>query len=73
VRLRLRAHRGQLRAARRATTRVRRRLERVERLMKRWYLLPRKRGRTTIRVPGVPFADDLVERHFGPAALRVST
>ena len=30
--------------------------------------MPRKRGRTTIRVPGVRVADDLVERDFRPAA-----
>src|SRR3712207_4481229 len=29
-------------------------------------LVPRKRGRTTIRVPGVCVADDLVERRFRP-------
>lgn len=29
-------------------------------------LVPRKRGRTTISVPGVRVADDLVERHFRP-------
>lgn len=29
-------------------------------------LLPRKRGRTTIRVPGVRVADDLVKRQFRP-------
>lgn len=31
-------------------------------------LVPRKRGRTTVRVPGVRVADDLVERDFRPAA-----
>jgi putative transposase len=31
-------------------------------------LVRRKRGRTTIRVPGVRVADDLVERQFRPAA-----
>lgn len=31
-------------------------------------LVPRKRGRTTIWVPGVRVADDLVERDFQPAA-----
>jgi len=30
-------------------------------------LIERKRGRTTIRVPGVRVADDLVERRFRPA------
>ena len=29
-------------------------------------LVARKRGRTTIRVPGVRVADDLVERRFRP-------
>ena len=45
--------------------------KRVERLMKAAGisgLQQRKRGRTTIRVPGVRVADDLVERDFGPAA-----
>jgi transposase InsO family protein len=31
-------------------------------------LVARKRGHTTIRVPGVRVADDLVERRFRPAA-----
>ena len=31
-------------------------------------LAPRKRGRTTIRVPGVRVADDLLERQFRPSA-----
>jgi putative transposase len=31
-------------------------------------LIPKKRGRTTIRVPGVRVADDLVARDFTPAA-----
>ncbi|MGE0506003.1 MAG: IS3 family transposase, partial [Solirubrobacterales bacterium] len=31
-------------------------------------LVPRRRGRTTIRVPGVRVADDLVRRDFRPAA-----
>ena len=34
-------------------------------------LVARKRGRTTIRVPGVRVADDLVERQFRPAAANV--
>ena len=34
-------------------------------------LVKRKRGRTTIRVPGVRVADDLVERNFRPAAADV--
>ena len=32
------------------------------------FLVARKRGRTTIRVPGIRVADDLVERQFRPAA-----
>ncbi len=43
--------------------------KRVERLMKQAAisgLVPKKRGRTTIRVPGVRVADDLVERRFRP-------
>ena len=45
--------------------------KRVERLMREAGisgLVARKRGRTTIRVPGVRVADDLVERRFRPAA-----
>jgi putative transposase len=45
--------------------------KRVQRLMRRAGisgLVARKRGRTTIRVPGVRVADDLVERRFRPAA-----
>jgi putative transposase len=45
--------------------------KRVERLMRAAGisgLKERKRGRTTIRVPGVRVADDLVERDFRPAA-----
>src|SRR3954453_13178755 len=34
-------------------------------------LVRRKRGRTTIRVPGVRVADDLVERRFRPTAPNV--
>lgn len=48
--------------------------KRVERLMRSAGisgLVPRKRGRTTIRVPGVRIADDLVERNFKPAAPNV--
>jgi putative transposase len=48
--------------------------KRVERLMAEAGisgLLPKKRGRTTIRVPGVRVADDLVERDFRPAAPNV--
>jgi putative transposase len=45
--------------------------KRVERLMREAGisgLVTRKRGRTTISVPGVRVADDLVERDFRPAA-----
>jgi putative transposase len=45
--------------------------KRVERLMREAQisgLIAKKRGRTTIRVPGVRVADDLVEREFRPAA-----
>jgi putative transposase len=45
--------------------------KRVQRLMRAaglCGLVSRKRGRTTIRVPGVRVADDLVERCFRPAA-----
>jgi putative transposase len=45
--------------------------KRVQRLMRAAGLsglLARKRGRTTIRVPGVRVADDLVERRFRPKA-----
>ncbi len=48
--------------------------KRVERLMATAGisgLVTRKRGRTTIRVPGVRVADDLVERHFRPGAPNV--
>ncbi|MCW3038145.1 MAG: family transposase [Solirubrobacterales bacterium] len=48
--------------------------KRVERLMREAGisgLALRKRGRTTIRVPGVRVADDLVERQFRPAAPNV--
>ncbi len=44
--------------------------KRVERLMRQAGLsglVAKKRGRTTIRVPGVRVADDLVERQFRPA------
>jgi len=52
--------------------------KRVQRLMRQAGisgLVARKRGRTTIRVPGVRVADDLVERRFrpaGPGVLRVA-
>jgi putative transposase len=45
--------------------------KRVERLMRAHGLsgsVPRKRGKTTIRVPGVRAADDLVARDFAPSA-----
>jgi putative transposase len=48
--------------------------KRVERLMRSAGisgLIPKKRGRTTIRVPGVRVADDLVERQFQPSAPNV--
>lgn len=48
--------------------------KRVERLMAQAGisgLVPKKRGRTTIRVPGVRVADDLVERDFRPGAPNV--
>lgn len=48
--------------------------KRVERLMREAGisgLVPRRRGRTTIRVPGVRVADDLVKRDFRPAAPNV--
>jgi putative transposase len=45
--------------------------KRVERLMRQGGLsglIPKKRGRTTVRVPGVRVADDLVKRQFRPDA-----
>lgn len=48
--------------------------KRVERLMAQAGisgLVPRKRGRTTIRVPGVRVADDLVRRDFRPGGPNV--
>ncbi len=48
--------------------------KRVERLMRAAGisgLVPKRRGRTTIRVPGVRVADDLVERQFRPSAPNV--
>jgi putative transposase len=48
--------------------------KRVERLMAQAGLsglVARKRGRTTVRVPGVRVADDLVDRNFCPAAPNV--
>jgi putative transposase len=48
--------------------------KRVERLMRQAQisgLVKRRRGKTTIRVPGVRVADDLVERQFRPAGPNV--
>jgi putative transposase len=48
--------------------------KRVERLMREHGLsglIPKRRGRTTIRVPGVRVADDLVQRQFRPTAPNV--
>jgi putative transposase len=48
--------------------------KRVERLMRQAGLsglIPKRRGRTTIRVPGVRVADDLVQRQFRPTAPNV--
>jgi putative transposase len=48
--------------------------KRVERLMRQAGLsglVPKRRGRTTIRVPGVRVADDLIGRQFRPAAPNV--
>ena len=48
--------------------------KRVERLMRQAGLsglIPKRRGRTTIRVPGVRVADDLVCRQFQPMAPNV--
>jgi putative transposase len=48
--------------------------KRIERLMREAGisgLVEKKRGRTTIRVPGVRVADDLVERRFRPAGPNV--
>ena len=48
--------------------------KRVARLMRQAQisgLIPKKRGRTTIRVPGVRVADDLVRRQFRPQAPNV--
>ncbi len=49
----------------------RKRLQRVMRQAGISGLVKVKRGRTTIRVPGVRVADDLVERQFKPAAPNV--
>jgi putative transposase len=48
--------------------------KRVERLMREHGLsglIPKRRGRTTIRVPGVRVADDLVQRQFRPTSPNV--
>jgi putative transposase len=48
--------------------------KRVERLMRSAGisgLVPKRRGRTTIRVPGVSVADDLVQRQFRLTAQNV--
>ncbi len=47
---------------------ARKRIQRLMRAAGLSGLVARKRGRTTIRVPGVRVADDLVERDFRPAA-----
>jgi putative transposase len=49
----------------------RKRVERLMRAARISGLVPKKRGRTTIRVPGVSVADDLVQRHFRPDAPNV--
>jgi putative transposase len=49
----------------------RKRVERLMRQAKLSGLVPKKRGRTTVRVPGVRVADDLVKRQFRPAAANV--
>ena len=49
----------------------RKRMERLMRAAGISELVRRKRGRTTIRVPGVRVADDLVERQFRPGASNV--
>jgi putative transposase len=74
-----RAHRGVYGAPRihadlRMANGIRVSRKRVERLMRAAGisgLVRRKRGRTTIRVPGVRVADDLVERQFRPGAPNV--
>jgi putative transposase len=50
----------------------RRRIQRLMRAAGISGLVKVKKGRTTIRVPGVRVADDLVERQFQPAAPNVS-
>ncbi len=49
----------------------RKRVERVMRQTGLTGLVPKRRGRTTIRVPGVRVADDLVQRQFAPTAPNV--
>jgi putative transposase len=45
----------------------RKRVERLMRAARISGLVPKRRGKTTIRVPGVRVADDLVERRFRPS------
>jgi putative transposase len=49
----------------------RKRVERLMRHAKLSGLVPKKRGRATIRVPGVRVAEDLVGRQFRPEAPNV--
>lgn len=49
----------------------RKRVERLMREAKLSGLIAKKRGRTTVRVPGVRVADDLVQRQFRPTAANV--
>lgn len=49
----------------------RKRVERLMQLADLSGLVPKRRGRTTIRVPGVRVADDLVGRQFRPASPNV--
>ena len=49
----------------------RKRVERLMRQAKLSGLIAKKRGRTTVRVPGVRVADDLVKRQFRPAGANV--
>ena len=58
-------------ASRTASGSARKRVERLMRAAGISGLVRRKRGRTTIRVPGVRVADDLVERRFRPGAPNV--
>ena len=50
--------------------------KRVERLMREAALsgyVTRRKGKTTIRVPGVRVADDLVGRDFNPRIARIAS